>query len=104
MTVTASYIAVKMMPECAFTVCTDCGVRIIPLIVGGILKTSHVLTIFSNYSIHCIILTHLSPCYFFLLLGINLWKGMLKKQPSSPALFFFYILYIDLILIAMHNI
>ena len=102
MTVTASYKAVKMMPECAFTVCTDCGVRIIPLIVGGILKTSHVFTIFSNYSVHYIILTHLSPCYL-LLLGINLWKGMLKKQPS-PALFF-YILYIDLIiLIAMHNI
>jgi len=37
--VTATYIAVKMMPECTFTVHADCGVRIIPLI-GGILKTS----------------------------------------------------------------
>ena len=36
--VTATYIAVKMMPECTFTVHADCGVRIIPLI-GGILKT-----------------------------------------------------------------
>ncbi len=32
---------------------------------------------------------------YSLLLGINLWKGMLKKQP--------YVLNIDLIRIAMHN-
>ena len=40
--VTATYIAMKMMPKCTFTVHADCGVRIIPLI-GGILKTPFLL-------------------------------------------------------------
>ncbi len=42
LTVTATYITVRMTYEGAFTVCTDYGVRIIPLIIGGILKTSPV--------------------------------------------------------------
>ena len=37
--VTATNKAVRMMPECIFTVHADCRVRIIPLIGGIILKT-----------------------------------------------------------------
>ena len=91
--VAALCITVKMTPECAFPVCTDCGVRIIPLIhsTTSVIHSTHTTTN-TNISLHL--------CYS-LLLGINLWKGMLKKQP--PSALFFYILYINLIRIAMHN-
>jgi hypothetical protein len=57
-------------------------VRIIPLI-GGILKTSQVYTTYT--SIQSITFhTHYSY-HHLLLLGINLWKGMLKKQPLSAC-------------------
>ena len=47
--VTATYIAVKMMPECTFTVHADCGVRIVPRI-GGILKTPSTTLFPCSYS------------------------------------------------------
>jgi hypothetical protein len=45
-------------------------------------------------------LTNLSLIFSFQL-GINLWKGMLKRQPYSAC--FFYIVYIDVIHNLMHN-
>ena len=88
-----------MTPACALTVHTDYGVRYVPLI-GGILKTSPICNI-DTYRFIIISLTSISLCYP-LLLGINLWKGMLKKQlPTACSL---YILHIDLIRNVMHNI
>ncbi len=97
--VTVTYIAVRMTPVCALTVHTNYGVRYVPLI-GGILKTSPIYNIDilhlynNNFNI-------ISLCYS-LLLGINLWKGLLKKQPSTASSL--YIMHIDLIRNVMHNI
>jgi hypothetical protein len=70
----------EVEPACTFTVNADYGVRVIPLI-GGILKTSQVYTTYT--SIQSITFNTHYNHHHLLLLGINLWKGMLKKQPLS---------------------
>ena len=85
-----------MRPECAFTVHADCGVRIIPLIGGIILiKTSLPSThsfIYLTVVYYKSLLITISICYIFLL-GINLWKGMLQKQPALYSLLLLYIIH-----------
>ena len=80
----------EVEPECTFIVNADFGVRVIPLIG----KTSQVYTDIYTSSFQSIPINNHSP----LLSGINLWKGMLQKQPVS------YIVYIVLIHKVMHDV
>jgi len=106
--VTATYKAVRMMPECTFTVHADCRVRIIiPLIIGGILKTP------SLYRIDFFIILNMNlllQTKHYSLLGLNyyvyirhfFWKGMLKKQPYSDHFYvihqFIFFVHTDLVI------